>query len=83
MNQSYQTRLDFILKSHACTQVEFDEYAREDYPKMKQAITSLFLEILGEEENEYTTRGSTKYVGVRMGRNQLRAEIRKAIEETE
>lgn len=78
MNQNYQTRLAEILDKLLTIG---EMYTPEDVAEAQQQITELFLEIIGEDENEYTTRGSVKYVGVRMGRNQLRASLRKAISE--
>ena len=34
----FDEKLDEILKSHACTQVFFDEYSEKDYPIMFQKI---------------------------------------------
>jgi hypothetical protein len=40
--------LEYIVKSHACTQVGFDKYSLEDYPKMIEAILQWHKRLLAD-----------------------------------
>lgn len=42
------TKLDFILKSNAAVQVNFDEYSIKDYDKLIPEIKQAFMEAIGE-----------------------------------
>jgi hypothetical protein len=47
--EGLRTRLDYILKSHACTQVNFDKAAYDDYPKMFEAVILLLSQAIDQK----------------------------------
>lgn len=76
----YRQELQTIVKSHACTQVGFDEASRRDYPLMIDALVELHkqsvLELLPKPIDNYT---GTDMEDWQKGYNQLRQEIRERL----
>lgn len=91
MNQSYQTRLERLLidllNKYELQRTSKPTTVKEFIEEPAQAITSLFLELVGEEDHspmyfaelyEGQARDASKK---RDGRNEHIAEIRKAMQE--